>query len=896
MSFANDKLIDLDDFDRALSTLQKPLAHFREHLRKGREALKQHHEQNGRPESIVSLHAWLMDQLIVRAWKHHLPLLQTKNTLALIAVGGYGRGELHPSSDIDLMLLTDNNRHGNLRAFIEPFIHFLWDMGLEVGHSVRSVKNCVLEAKKDITIVTNIMEARLLAGDKTLFDSMGKKCSPPKIWPSQKFLTAKMKEQTGRHHRFDDTAYNLEPNIKEGPGGLRDIQMIAWVTQRHFGSDSLHDLVRVKFLDEQEYRTLIKGRNFLWRIRNGLHYLAGRREDRLLFDHQRSLAKQFGYLDKSGSLAVEQLMKKYYRTVKELSLLNEILLQHLQEAITTRRSKVKPLNRRFQTNNGFLETKHSKVFERTPFALLEMFLLLQQYTDIKGVRARTIRQVRANLHRIDQKFRKDVVCRSLFMEILKQPTGITHALRRMNAYGVLGAYLPAFGRIVGQMQHDLFHVYTVDEHILFVLRNVRRFTIPEFRHEFPFASTLVQNLVKPERLYLAALFHDIAKGRGGDHSSFGEKDAQAFCRLHGLSDYDTRFIAWLVRHHLLMSVTAQKQDIFDPEVVLEFARKMVNQEHLDNLYLLTVADMCGTSPRVWNVWKDNLLTQLYRATTRALARGIGTTFEIDEHIARLRKDTQEILKNRDVSIELVKKYWDQLDNDYFLRHDAEAVAWHAESIIGASAGDPTLVSTRYHPAAGGTECLIYIPDREGLFSTLTSGFDRLHLSIMDARIYTTRNGFALDTFVVLDHMGKAVSDAKSLQHMRKAMHDQLANPRPGKDARSAQLPRQLKHFPIATKVNFSLAPNQQQTLMEVITQDRPGLLYQVALALQQCHVNLDAAKVSTYGERAEDIFFVTNHDNRPISKEEQACLHEQVLQRLTDQTPLKPGMESRIAF
>lgn len=886
MVSARENLFHAREFDQLLAKTDKPLPLFRAALQTGRENLKKRFFENSGATLLVTAHARFVDQLIVRAWKRHLPLLPAGFRIALVAVGGYGRGELHPASDIDLMVLLDKGDPAKARTFVESLIRFFWDMGIEVGHSVRTLKDCVREAKNDITVATNLMETRLLEGDAELFRKMRTMTHASKIWPSRKFFSAKRQEQLQRHHHFHDTAYNLEPNIKESPGGLRDIHMISWVTQRHFDTDSLHDLVQRGFLNEEEYRTLIRGRNFLWHVRAGLHYLAGRREDRLLFDHQRELARHFGYVDRPGFLAVEQFMKRYYRSVKELSLLNEILLQHFDEVILAQdRRKVRPINRRFQSHLGFLEVTHPRVFERSSFAMLEMFLLLQQHAELKGVRAGTIRLVRANLHRINSAFRKDLACRSLFMEIMRQPRGITHELRRMNAYGVLGAYLPAFGRIVGQMQHDLFHVYTVDAHSLMVVRNLRRFTVLEFHDEFSFASELIQKLVKPERLYLGGLFHDIAKGRGGDHSQLGEKEAETFCRLHNLSEYDTRFVCWLVRHHLLMSATAQREDISDPDVVMRFAQTVSDQEHLDNLYLLTVADMRGTSPAVWNAWKGRLLSQLYSATTRLLLRGIARPIDVEVHIADLRKATLEKLRPAGIAEKDVTRFWQDLDEEYFLPYDVDSLAWHAQIIAKAHATDLPVVATRYAPDIGGSEFLIYTPDREDLFAVITAGFDRLHLSIMDARIHTLHNGFALDTFVVLDHNAQPVSDTRALSQLQKAMRDQLLHPQPGREIQTVGLQRQLKHFPIETRVQFSPAPKGQLTIMEVTAQDRMGLLYQVALALKQCRVNLMAAKVATYGERAEDIFFINNHEKQLLTDPAQLkCLEEEIVRRLEPAT------------
>ncbi|OGI46464.1 MAG: [protein-PII] uridylyltransferase [Candidatus Muproteobacteria bacterium RBG_16_65_34] len=893
MTLGKNALLDVHALAQSVHASASPLAPFREALRGARERLKRRYfEKPDAAPRLVALYAWLVDQLLIHAWRLHERNLPVGARSALVAVGGYGRGELHPASDIDLMLLLDKDGPEKVREFVETLIRFLWDMGLEVGHSVRTVKDCVREARADLSVATNLMEARLLAGDAGLFERMRAAVHASKIWPSKKFFAAKLAEQAERHHHFNDTAYNLEPNIKDGPGGLRDIQTIAWVTQRHFDTASLHDLVAREFLSEEEYRTLVRGRDHLWTVRAGLHHLAGRREDRLLFDHQRALAKLLGYEDKPGILAVEQFMKHHYRAVQELSLLNEILLQHFQEVLLARgRARIKTINRRFQSHNGYLEVRHPKVFERAPYALLELFLVMQQRPELKGVRADTIRLVRANLHRLDTKFRADLAARSLFMEIMRQPRGITHELRRMNAYGVLGAYLPAFGRIVGQMQHDLFHVYTVDQHSLFVVRNLRRLTVAEYRHELPFASELIQRVFKPERLYLAGLFHDIAKGRGGDHSELGESEAEAFGRLHNLSEYDTRFVCWLVRHHLLMSWTAQREDVSDPEVVFRFAQKVGDQERLDNLYLLTVADMRGTSPAVWNAWKGRLLSQLYSATTRLLRRGIAEPLDLEAHIADLKREAAALLRHRHLAAEVVQHFWQNLEADYFLPYDADSLAWHAAAIARTSSAELPVVATRYAPELGGSEFLFYTPDREDLFVIITGGFDRLNLSIQDARIHTLRNGFALDTFVVLDHEGQAVSDPRQLAQLQKAMREQLLEPKPGRDLAAARLPRQLQHFPIGTRAQFAPAPNKPLTLMEVTAQDRPGLLYQVALALKHCRVNLVAAKVATYGERAEDIFFINTRDGAPVPEAQQKCLEAEVVRRL-EPTPAKPEARS----
>ncbi|MEK6551226.1 MAG: [protein-PII] uridylyltransferase [Pseudomonadota bacterium] len=867
--------------DERLAAGVPPLTAFRELLQTGRETFRQRFfDKPSATPRLVGDSAAFIDALLKRAWELHRPALPGKTSVALVAVGGYGRGELHPASDIDLLLLFGRFDASAAQGFVETFVRFLWDIGLEIGHSVRTVRECVSEAKGDLTVATTLMETRLLAGDEALWKSMLAKTGPNKIWSSGKFFAGKLAEQRERHRRFDDTAYNLEPNLKDGPGGLRDLQTLAWVTQRHFGTAALHELVTHGFLREDEYRSLIRGRHYLWMVRAGLHHLAGRREERLLFDHQRELAELLGYRDRTGALAVEQFMKRYYRTVKSLQLLNVILLQHFDEEILTKgKPKVQAINRRFHSRGGYLEVTNARVFERTPFAMLELFLILQQRPALKGVRANTIRLLRANLKKLDSKARRDLACRSLFMEILRQPHGITHELRRMNAWGVLGQYLPAFGRIVGQMQHDLFHVYTVDQHTLFVVRNLRRFTVPEFRAEFPLASSLIERLVKPERLLIAGLFHDIAKGRGGDHSALGADDAVAFGHDHHLSEYDTRFIAWLVQHHLVMSTTAQRRDIADPDVVHEFARQVGDLERLENLYLLTVADMRATSPAVWNTWKDRLLQQLYHSTARVLERGLAEPVDREARAADLRRDALVLLREAKVALPPVEEFWRHLDAGYFLQHDAPALAWHARTI---AAGDLPAVSSRFQPEMGGSELLVYTPDRDDLFAVLTGGIDRLGLSIVEARIHTLANGNALDTFVVLDHNGTPISDARELQRLQGELHAQLLHPRPGRDWRDSPLPRTLRHFPIQSRVIFTDAPDKPHTVVEVTTQDRPGLLYQIALALRACGLNLVNAKVATYGERVEDIFFVSTREGGPVNNPEQrACLEREILSRLS---------------
>ena len=874
------ELFNAQAFDTALQSDQPSLPLFRDKLKVANQILIDRFYAGRAATELVYARASLVDALLSRAWALSLP--SDADDIALLAVGGYGRGELHPGSDIDVLILLKETDEP-YREGISSFLTFLWDIGLEIGHSVRTVEECLVEATKDITVATNIQEARLLIGNQALLDEQRRLCAADRIWPGPEFFKAKLEEQISRHHKFNDTGYNLEPNIKESPGGLRDIQMIGWVAKRHYGVDTLQELVQKGFLTEAEFRTLREGQAFLWRVRFGLHVLAGRREDRLLFDHQRVLAKQFGYRDTPQKLAVEQFMKHYYRTVMELSRLNEMLLQLFQEEILYQDDPGEPvtINKRFQARKGFLEVRHEKIFKHYPFALLEIFLLLEQHRELKGVRANTIRLIRQDRGLIDASFREDLRNRSLFMEIMRQPTGVTHELRRMNRYGILAAYLPEFGRIVGQMQHDLFHVYTVDEHTLMVIRNLRRFTVPMFSHEFPFCSELIKTIPKQELLLVAGLFHDIAKGRGGDHSELGAIDAEAFCRRHGLSDYDTKLVVWLVENHLVMSTTAQRQDISDPDVVHEFACRIGNKTRLDYLYLLTVADIRATSDKVWNSWKGALLKELYVASRQAYRRGLQNPLVQSEHIAETRHQASLLLTGSALDSQLVQDLWDKLGDEYFLRFMPEEIVWHTEAILSRSDSNQPVVLMRDMPKRGGTELFIYVRTYDTLFLQATSLLERNNVTIMDARIFKTSDGYSLDSFQIASHEYEPLGETAQSVHLLEQLDEYIGHPTATIPEVSRQLPRQIKQFKFPTEVEFEQIESQQRTVMHVKALDRPGLLSRIAQALHQCGIYLSNARVATFGERVEDIFYLTDENEQPIHDTAQLeCLARTITQYL----------------
>ncbi len=849
---------------QALESSSYSPAVFRQVLDRGTELLRERFAADEDVEELVRDRALLVDIALRAAWKSHAGRYALD--LALVAVGGYGRGELHPCSDIDIMVLLPKSDSADWQPDIERFLALLWDIGLEVGHSVRSIDDCQRESLADISVATTLFEARLLAGPESLFAGMRRALAPDRLWSSQDFFEAKVREQTERHHRYFDTAYNLEPNVKSSPGGLRDIQTIGWVAKRHFGTETLDELVAHGFLTREELRKLKAGQKFLWKVRFGLHVLTGRREDRVLFDYQIKLAKLFGYEDASFTLAVEQLMQKYYRTVMDVSLLNEMLLQLFREAILTQSAAPLPINARFQIRNDYLEVTNAEVFARHPSALLELFVLLQQNPQLRGVRAETIRLIGTHVSLIDEEFRQNPRHHRLFMEILCAPVGVTHELRRMNLYGVLGRYIPAFGRVVGRMQYDLFHAYTVDAHTLFVVSNLRRFAIPKFNDEFPTMSQIMQSLPRQELAYLAALFHDIAKGRGGDHSELGAVDAEAFCLEQGLGRYEARLVAWLVRHHLILSITSQKKDISDPDVIHDFARRVGDQTHLDYLYVLTVADVRGTNPKLWNAWKARLFEEFYERTKQALRRGLETPVDQEELVRETQANARERLA--DLSAAQIAAVWSQWTEAYFLRYTPEEIAWHTALL---AARDPNekkpLLAVRQLSERGGTAVLTYTPQRLHSFARTTAVLDQMGLNVVDARVILSADGFSLETYVVLEDSGAVICDPGRVGEIERGLGRNLLQPEDSPLTVTRRAPRQVRMFSTPTQVNFSLDTRNHRTILELIAADRPGLLSEVGKVFKAERVAINGAKIMTVGERAEDVFYITATDGSQLPEE-----------------------------
>lgn len=858
-----DQWPELSSLDVQLDAGANTLDAYRDTLNAARARLQERFTNNEAIEDLVRDQATLVDGILLRLWRTYLG--QQYGSMALVAVGGYGRGELHPGSDIDVMLLVGKRKISSEdKECIEQFLTVLWDIGLEVGHSVRTVKECVREAKNDITIATSLMESRLLHGDDQLFARMHESTGPDAIWPAAAFFEAKLAEQLTRHARHHDTTSNLEPNVKGAPGGLRDLQMVDWVAKRHFGNNTMRELVATDFLSAHEYHSLARDRAFLWKLRFALHTLAGRREDRLLFDYQAKIAARFGYEDKPHSLAVEQLMQRYYRTAIRVTRLNEMLLQLFREAILTPgQHAATPINDDFQVINNNLDVIDRELFDRRPSALLEVFNHVQQQEQITGVSARTIRLIRQKRDLIDDRFRADPVNHALFMEILKAPAGVTHELRRMNRYGLLGRFIPAFGKIVGLMQYDLFHAYTVDAHTLFVVSNLRRFSLTAYDHEFPYCSQIMQSLPRPELAYLAGLFHDIAKGRGGDHSELGASDAEAFCELIGLDAYGTRLVSWLVKNHLTLSVTAQKKDIDDPAVIHEFSELVRDDLHLKYLYVLTVADVRGTNPGMWNSWKSSLFENLYRQTRRALDRGLENPVDRDELIAVTRLAAKQRIADMNIDEDTRNVAWENFDDSYFLRHSSDEVAWHTEVLTSHPVVHNVVAAVRKLASPSGGSLMVLAPRSAENFARVTAVLERQGLTILDARITNVARDYNLDTYRIMGTSTSTHDEADRMERIETAIINAFAAD--ATPAVTGSVPRAVKVFSTRTSIEFTNDPSARFTVMEITAADRPGLLSRIGEAFLACDVMVSAAKITTIGERAEDVFYLTSRDGRALN-------------------------------
>ncbi len=830
---------------------------WRENLKRDQALLRDEYFQQKNSHKLLKQQSRLVDAVLQQIWLN----FNLCELASLVAVGGYGRGELFPYSDVDLLILLPNKPDTELNARIERVVGLFWDIGLAVGHSVRNLDECITEAKKDVTIQTNLLESRLVIGHPSLFASFQTQISS--AMDVGAFFKAKIHEQDQRYARFDDTAYNLEPNIKESPGGLRDLQVVLWILRSlNLGGD-WKSLVKRGLISQSELRQISKHEQHLQMLRIRLHYMAKRREDRLIFDLQNELAEDLGFVNTKRHRASEQLMRDYYKSAKAVSLFNEVLLKLLKELALPEAMQIKPINARFESYNGLLSAKSNTLLQRNPSCIFEMFLLLQRHPELTGFSATLLRTLQRVKNLVNRDFRQDPKNKSLFIEILRQPNGVSETLKRMNRYGVLGNYIPAFGRIVGQMQHDLFHVYTVDEHILHVLTNLERFSIKTFSHEFPLCSKLFAAFESPHLLYLGALFHDIAKGRGGDHSQLGTSDAKRFCKLHGLSKKDGELVAWMVSMHLTMSSTAQKSDLSNPKVIENFSLSMKDERHLTALYMLTVADIRGTSPKVWNAWKAKLLETLFLSAQRLLNGNYGGT--IDELIAR-KSQAQATLRHYSILEPSYQQLWNNLGEQYFLRNTSQEIAWHSRLLLAHINTTEPIVRARLSPAGDGIQVMIYTPDRDDLFACICSFFERIGYTILEAKIHTSKNAYALDSFLVLDQSDKSVSYRDLLNYIEYELSNSLRANAPPTAPIKGRLSRQVKHMPISSNIAIESIPDTNNHKLEIVSGDRPGLLSIIANTFLAHEVHIQTAKINTLGKRAEDVFLISGKDGEKLDE------------------------------
>ena len=822
----------------------------RQRLKSERQLVFQAFQEDGMPEKLLRNLRQLVDAVLIDAWQAAgLPA----NT-ALVGVGGYGRGELFPYSDVDLLILLGAPPDAITQARLEGLVQLLWDLGLEIGHSIRTVDECLIESDADITVQTSLLEARLVTGNEPLFEELQRRYRD--ALDPQAFFQAKTAEMRLRHAKHEYTAFALEPNVKESPGALRDLQVIMWVAKAAGLADSWGQLATRGLITRMEARQLMEKESAFKDIRIRLHLHTKRREDRLVFDVQTAIARTLGLTatddGPNARRPSELLMQRYYWAAKTVTQLNTILLQNIEAQLFPQPAVAFPISAQFMQMGSLIDIAADDTFEVNPTAILELFVVMTERHDIKGMTARATRALWHARTRIDDAYRADPVNKALFLRVLQAPRGMVHALRRMNEFGILGRYLPAFRKIVGQMQHDLFHAYTVDQHIMMVVRNLRRFTMPEHAHEYPFCSQLIADFHDRWVLYVAALFHDIAKGRGGDHSKLGMDDARQFCHQHGMSDEDTELVVFLVEQHLTMSQVAQKQDLSDPDVIAAFAATVKDERHLTALYLLTVADIRGTSPKVWNAWKAKLLEDLYRTTLRVLG---GEPHSADRELRTRQKEALATLRLFGLPVDAHEALWKQLDVAYFLRHDASDIAWQTRALLDKVDGDKPVVRVRLAPIGEGLQVAVYVKDQPDLFARICSYFDRKDFSILDAKIHTTRHGYALDSFMVADeHFAGNYRDIINLiEHELCAL---LVSQEPLPPPSRGRLSRMSRTFPITPTVELRPDDRGQFHVLSIAANDRMGLLYAVSNVLTRYRINLHTAKIMTLGERVEDVFLV----------------------------------------
>ncbi|MFA7679996.1 MAG: [protein-PII] uridylyltransferase [Pigmentiphaga sp.] len=833
-----------------LSTSMRALSEQRQSLQDAKEQAVGAFRQSLRCDLLLTELAEIVDHSL----NELLALYPLPAKAALLAVGGYGRGELYPHSDVDLLILLEHPATEAEALQISELLTAMWDLGLEPGHSVRTIAECLEEATKDITVETALLESRYLAGNPTLARAFERAIQAQ--LDKHAFFRAKLLEMRQRHNKFDNTPFALEPNCKESPGGLRDLQVILWMARAAGYGNNWAEIGKQGLLTNDEVRYLRRAELAFQRLRIELHLHAGRREDRLLFDVQPALAKVYGFAASGPRRPSELLMQRYYWAAKRVTQLNTLLIQNLQERLFERSDELaEEIDQDFYRLHDLLHTVREDAFDRKPTLILRAFLVLQQHASLKGMSAPMLRALWHARTHIDKHFRHNPVNRHAFLSILQQPRGIVHALRQMNDLGILPRYLPPFRRIVGQMQHDLFHAYTVDQHILNVIRNLRRFTMAEHAHEYPFCTQLMADFDQPWLLYVAALFHDIAKGRGGDHSTLGADEVRQFAADHGMSVEDTDLVEFLVREHLTMSMAAQKKDLSDPEVVLHFAQHIGSTRRLVALYLLTVADIRGTSPKVWNAWKARLLEELFYKAQAVLG---GDAPDSKAMLDKRKKEALAELRLFGVEENAHQRLWSTLGLSYFLRHEAAEIAWHTRHLYNKVDTETPIVKARNHPHGEGIQVVVYTPDAPDLFTRICGYFEQRCLSILDAHIHTTKNHRALDTFMVLSD--KSMKEQRPfLNLIEHELIGLLAAPAAPEIQRACIGPsrsRQSRAFPIRPSIELRSDEKGEHWILNITAGDRPGVLHAVAQVFVKHGINLRTAKVMTLGERIEDSFLI----------------------------------------
>lgn len=867
--------LTFSDSQITISELKQQLEHFTDYQKS---EFLNHHPVN----DLVLGRSEYMDQLLYRLWEYFE--FNQLTDISLVAVGGYGRGELHPLSDIDILVVSKTTLPAELGLKISEFITLLWDLRLEVGHAVRTVKECADIGREDLTVATNLQEARLLCGSNDTFHHLKMQIHSESFWPSETFYRAKIQEQRDRHARYHDTTYNLEPDIKSTPGGLRDIHTLSWVARRHFGATSLLEMSRFGFLTDAEYRELVECQDFLWRVRFALHIELKRYDNRLTFAHQAQVAEHLGFSGE-GNRGVEMMMKEFYRTLRRVAELNKMLLRLFDQAILNNGEEIPAviLDDDFQRRGNLIEARKPALFQARPETILDMFIHIANDSTIESVAPATMRQLRTARRRLNKFLHTIPEARETFMALVRHPNALHRAFSLMHKLGVLAAYLPQWSQIVGQMQFDLFHVYTVDEHSIRLLKHINTFNHAQNHDKHPICCEVYPRLQKKELLILAAIFHDIGKGRGGDHSEIGATEAYNFCIEHGLSKPEAKLVAWLVQNHLLMSVTAQRRDIYDPDVITEFAKKVRDEEYLEHLVCLTVADICATNPELWNSWKRTLLAELFHSTQRALRRGLENPVDVRDRIRHNQQLASALLRKEGFNAREIEVLWQRFKADYFLRHTHKQIAWHCTHLLRHEDSSQPLILLSKKATRGGTEVFVYTKDQPAVFATVVAELDRRNLSVHDAQIMSSKDGYVLDTFMVLDHNGEAIDEnhhdfviENLLNGLKAGWQDKL---------KLRRTPRNLQHFKVKTRVDFLPTKSNKRTLMEFVALDTPGLLATVGRTFTNLDIHLHGAKITTIGERAEDLFILTSSQGGKLSEEEELSLRETLIKNVSELAP-----------